>query len=407
MATEESRGGRESTGTGKGLFERLSGRLPVISVAVVALVVAGVLASFLLIPGGEPPEPDFPVQLPEPAARTPLATPSAAAIVPDLSQESARLIAEPSETLRFLSSDGGVKIDIAAGSVEEPVSLTFSRLSDFQIPTLPNGFSGTEMAFDLSAFSPEGLSYLDYSFLRPITVAIKLPASLIAAARLNPISVSLQHYEQNEGWLALPAVYDEDSETLTANVSSLSVFALLVQGSVDAGQGPIQGLQPTSTATSEPTPTATTTSSPTPSPTPTPAATRTPSPTPTPVPTATPSPVPTATASATPTSTPTRVAIQAPVLLEPADGANLRDTTPTFVWSPVQGTSSVFYELQIDDGTSFGTTIILTNVGSETSFTISADQRLEVDTYYWRVRAIDGGRLGSFSEIRTLKVRRR
>ena len=67
----------------------------------------------------------------------------------------------------------------------------------------------------------------------------------------------------------------------------------------------------------------------------------------------------------------------------------------------------MFYELQIDDRANFGNTIVLINIGTETSYMVTSKQRLDVDIYYWRVRAIDGGRLGAFSEIRTLDVRRR
>ena len=380
----------------------------------VVLVVVGVLASIFLIRGGVPWAPlqaELPTQPPESASPAIVATPTAVARVPDLSQGTARLTVEPSESLRFVSPDGGVTIEIEAGSVEETLSLTFTRLSDLQIPALPDGISGTERAFDLSVFSPEGFSFSEYSFLQPIIVAVELPASLIDAARVSPVLVSLEHYEPGEGWVALSAVYDKDSEILTASVSSLSIFALLLQESGDTSQGPIQGFEPTSTATSEPTSVAssTATSSPTPSATPTivPTLTLTPEPTLTPTSTSTPIPAPTATPSATPTPTATLMPIPVPVLLEPADGANLRDTTPTFLWSPVEGTSSMFYELQIDDRIDFGTTIVLINIGSETSYTITADRRLEVDIYYWRVRAIDGGRLGPFSEIQTLKVRRK
>lgn len=412
MATENPKKASKGSGNSGGLFERLSGRLPAISVAVVGLVVVGVLASLLLIPGGAPQAPlqaEFPTGLPEPTSPTLIATPTAAAKLSDLPQGTARLTVEPSDSLRFVSSDGGVSIAIDAGSVDEAVSLTFTRLSDFQIPALPRGFSGTQMAFDLSAYSLDGFSLLEYSFLLPITIAIELPASLIDAARMSPVLVALQHFEPDQGWVALPAEYDKESETLTAKVTSLSVFALLVQSSVDGAKSPIQRLQPTAKSISEPKPepSATATSSPTPNPTPmaVPAPTHTPEPTPTP--TSTPSPVPTATASATPSPTPTLVPISAPVLLEPAEGAKLSDTTPTFVWSLVEGTSSVFYELQIDDRTNFGATIVLVNIGTENTFTVAPNQRLDVDVYYWRVRAIDGGRLGSFSEIRTLDVRRR
>ncbi|MCH7653448.1 MAG: hypothetical protein IIB14_07210 [Chloroflexi bacterium] len=410
MATEDSRNTPGTPGSSDGLLERLSGRLPAISVAVVALVVVGVLASLFLIPGGlrqSPSEADFPAPPPEHASPTPFATPTLEPSVPDLPREAARLIVDPSASFRYVSPDGGVTIAIEAGSVEEAVSLTFTGLADFQLPALPDGFSGTQTAFDLSAYSPIGLSLLEYSFLKPITIEVELPPSLIEAARISPVSVALQHYEPDRGWTALPAEYNKHSETLMASVSSLSVFALLVQGSMDAGQGPIQGFEPTSTSTSEPTPlpTAVATSSPTPLPTPTtvPTPTRTPEPTPT----AMPSPVPTATASATPSPTVTPVPIPAPVLVEPADGTKLRDTTPTFVWSPVDGTSTMFYELQIDDRANFGTTIVLINIGIETSYMVTSKQRLDVDIYYWRVRAIDGGRLGTFSEIRTLDVRRR
>ena len=115
MATEDSRSAPETPGNSDGLFERLSGRLPTISVAVVALVVVGVLASLFLIPGGLPQSPsqaDFPAPPPQLASPTLLATPTPEASVPDLPREAARLMVEPSASFRYVSPDGGVTIAI-------------------------------------------------------------------------------------------------------------------------------------------------------------------------------------------------------------------------------------------------------------------------------------------------------
>ena len=182
MATEDSRGAPESPGAGDGLLERPSGGLPAMSVALVALAVVGTLASLLRVPGGVPRTPlkaELPAQPSEPASPTPIATLAAAVIMPDLSQGAARLTVEPSDSMRFGSPDGGVSIAVEAESVEETVSLTFSRLSDFQVPALPRGYSGTRTAFDLSAYSSERFSLSEYSLLQPIAIAVQLPASLL------------------------------------------------------------------------------------------------------------------------------------------------------------------------------------------------------------------------------------
>ena len=182
MSTVDSRGAPESPGAGDGPLERLSGRLPAMSVALVALVVVGALASLFRVPGVVPRTPlkaELPDQPPEPASPTPIATLAAAVVMPDLPHGAARLTVEPSESSRFGSPDGGVSITVEAESVEETVSLTFSGLSDFQVPALPKGYSGTRTAFDLSAYSSEGFSLSEYSLLQPIAIAVQLPASLL------------------------------------------------------------------------------------------------------------------------------------------------------------------------------------------------------------------------------------
>lgn len=74
-----------------------------------------------------------------------------------------------------------------------------------------------------------------------------------------------------------------------------------------------------------------------------------------------------------------------PTLVSPIDEAELTNPTPSFEWTSVADTDD--YEIQIDNNSSFSSTIVDTTVSS--SYYLCPDS-LSFDTYYWRVRARDG-----------------
>lgn len=73
-----------------------------------------------------------------------------------------------------------------------------------------------------------------------------------------------------------------------------------------------------------------------------------------------------------------------PALVRPANHAATRDTTPTFVWSSIQG--STRYQLQIDNNADFASPV-LNRTMSTTSYTLASP--LSSQRHYWRVRVQD------------------
>lgn len=88
-----------------------------------------------------------------------------------------------------------------------------------------------------------------------------------------------------------------------------------------------------------------------------------------------------------------------PAITSPNDGILTSDSTPTFSWSSVYEATN--YQIQIDDGSGFTSTIIDTTIAS-TSYTSSS---LPDNVYYWRVRARDiATNWGTWSSIRSLTI---
>ena len=84
----------------------------------------------------------------------------------------------------------------------------------------------------------------------------------------------------------------------------------------------------------------------------------------------------------------------APILLSPINGNFLNTSTPTFSWNPVADADS--YRIQIDNQANFSSpermqTLVVTNY--------IASPGLADNTYYWRVRGLNSGGAGPWSEI--------
>jgi hypothetical protein len=88
-----------------------------------------------------------------------------------------------------------------------------------------------------------------------------------------------------------------------------------------------------------------------------------------------------------------------PSLISPTNGAYIIDNTPTLDWFDVSDPSGVTYDLTIARDVEF-TSIALQKTGLISSnYELAVAEALAPDTYYWRVRAIDGaGNAGLWSE---------
>lgn len=84
--------------------------------------------------------------------------------------------------------------------------------------------------------------------------------------------------------------------------------------------------------------------------------------------------------------------ITPPTLVSPDDGASTNNTTPTFDWEDVSDPSGVTYTLEVDDNWDFASPkVSKTGLGSS-QYTLSGtgDEVLTEDSWYWRVKAVDG-----------------
>ena len=197
---------------------------------------------------------------------------------------------------QLVSSQGDVTVDLDAGSVGGLVQLQYEPVSLVTMHQLPPGYVAAPKAFDLSVAGDEEGATGSYSFIKPITITVRLSTGDLALAGAVESRVIIQHYRDREGrWEALPTKVDFLVGTAWARVDSLSIFALTIK---EPEPPPTPPLAPTPTATRAPIPT------PTPVPTRTPTPTAAPPPTAVPVPTAMPAPTAALVLAQTPTPTP-------------------------------------------------------------------------------------------------------
>ena len=95
-------------------------------------------------------------------------------------------------------------------------------------------------------------------------------------------------------------------------------------------------------------------------------------------------------------------ALVSPELVSPSDGYTTDDKTPKFTWSEVEGAHE--YKFQLDDSTTFASPILDITLPSSLTF-YTVEIQLSVDTYYWRVAAIDNGsEVGYYSQSRSIII---
>ena len=138
----------------------------------------------------------------------------------------------PDQSTLLTSSDGEVTVSVPPGSVDSPVDLTYTPLSVADIPGLPNDVINTSRVFDLSVSRSDTGPVDDFSFKVPVTVTAELDLSTIASADNDEARIVIQHHEGTGGWRELPTTVDFSALKATAQVDSLSPFALTVKKAV-------------------------------------------------------------------------------------------------------------------------------------------------------------------------------
>ena len=402
----------------------LSSRLPAVSVALVAVIISSVFISkFFLTGDGRPvPLPELPglpsvseltSQAPAAPSRTRMRAPSVTAI--PLAAVTSTFLFVPGISGTLTSPDGAVTITVDLGAIDGPVNLTYVPLDITQIPGLPDGYTAADVAFHLIPTTVQEVEIDEFNFNRPVEFAIRLSGAALEMADNRPDLITVQHYKTSIGWTKLPTRLELGSDTILVEVLSLSIFAVLVEQDESPAQVP-ELHSPTATFTPSSTPTLT----------PVPVIDVVPTGTPTSVvaapSTATPIskdadvpetdavPEPTAEVEVTPSSTvvgtqiPGVIMVSAPDLVDPPDGGTIDDMTPTFEWISVEG-DDVVYELQISRRNDF-TPLVFSEITPELSLTLSRAQRLDLEDYGWRVRAISSDTQGPFSAVYSLTIRR-
>ena len=194
----------------------------------------------------------------------------------------------PNTPAQLVSPQGEVTVELAAGSVESPSEISYTKLAPEDVPTIPEDFVVSNKVFDLSITIPAQPAAGPVVLTKPVTITVRLSAQDVALADGVESNIVIQHFvDADVRWDQLPTAVDFASSIATAEADSLSIFALTIRRRLVPAARP--ELVPTvalATPVVLPTPTA----APTPAPTPAPISTPTPTPTSTPVP---PTPTPT------------------------------------------------------------------------------------------------------------------
>ena len=276
-------------------------------VGLIGLVVVGAVVGVLFATGILPPEAET-TEAPPPAA-----VPTSTTVTVPVA---------PNEPAVLVSPQGEVTVRLAAGSVEDPVDLSYTKVGPQQVPAIPAGFVLSDKVFDLSVSRAPQAGSVPVKLAKPITITVRLSADDATRADGDESNIVIQHFIAADArWDPLPTAVDFSTSVATAEVDSLSIFALTIR-EVEATPTP----DPTVTAT----PTVLPIAAPAPPPTETPAPTQPPVATATTVPTATkpPAQLPTATPTTRPTATPTPTPSPVPIATPTATPPPRRLTHP-------------------------------------------------------------------------------
>ena len=92
-----------------------------------------------------------------------------------------------------------------------------------------------------------------------------------------------------------------------------------------------------------------------------------------------------------------------PALVAPANGAVITDHTPYLDWSKVTASSTVHYQLQVDNNADFSSPAVSKTWVSYSYYTVTTS--LSHGTYYWRVRSVDAsGNKSAWTTARSFRV---
>ena len=138
-----------------------------------------------------------------------------------------------------MSADSEVKVDLSVGSVSSEVQVWYQPLPIDRVPSMPAGFAVTSRVFDLSAIQGQGAATGEVTFLKPVTLTIRLSAQDAWDADGVKANVVIQRYDDGAGqWMPLPTTVDFRASIAQAWADKPAIFALTIKKPATAPTSP-------------------------------------------------------------------------------------------------------------------------------------------------------------------------
>ncbi len=141
------------------------------------------------------------------------------------------------------SADKNVKVTVDAGTVSKDSSLSYTPSTVAEAPTAPAKAVFVAQPFKLDLLDTAGNVQSGIVLAKPMTVTIKVTPAMLTTAgnQFNKIVIA-KYNEANKRWDSLITSYNPITNEVSANVTSLSLFALVVEDPV--GPSPIASPTP-------------------------------------------------------------------------------------------------------------------------------------------------------------------
>lgn len=196
------------------------------------------------VPTPVPPTPTVGPGTPTPTP--PPVTPSPTPVVGKVAQS---ITAAAGGTLT--SADKNVKVTVDAGTVYRDSSLTYAPSTVAEAPKLPEKVVFAAQPFKLDLFDAAGTSQTGVVLAKPLTITVKVTPDILKAAGNQFGKIVIRKYvEASKQWVSLVTTYNPITNEVSANVSTLSLFALTIEDPV--GPSPIETPTPVPTPTAKP-----------------------------------------------------------------------------------------------------------------------------------------------------------
>jgi TolB protein len=136
----------------------------------------------------------------------------------------------PDKSSFLISPQGRVQVDLPPGVVDRPVELSYRPVILAQASDRPAGLIPASPIFNLSVDIESELPDGTFTFNAPVTLSVKIPSGAEELAGGVASNIAIQHFGSIEsGWVQLPTAIDFRSSMATAQIESLSMFALTVR----------------------------------------------------------------------------------------------------------------------------------------------------------------------------------